>query len=163
MHGNVGINDYHFDEIILDGYAIGDRYRGFYKNGMYHGCGSLNSLKKIKLADGRWEYDVLIDGIEYDWLIKVVSGDLIYKPDCLDDPYDATDDFYYEKIERYGDEIIPFLSSTTEIKESGIEKFYVVDMKVMDRMEQMVNIRTLKDFLLEKNPNLLERIIISSR
>lgn len=111
------------------------------------------------LAQGIWENDRLEKGIEFDYLIEVTSGKLIFKPDCPDDPYDASDDFSYGKMEQYGfDALSPLSFSKVYIEHEGVDKYYVVDMKVDGDTEQMVNIRTLEQFLLSKNPKLLAEI-----
>ena len=103
------------------------------------------------ISIGLWENGTLVSGTEYDWLIRVVDGKLIYKPDNQDDPYDATDGFKYEKLEQWGWRItIPFSLSGVYIENEAIERFYVVDMEVDHNLEQMINIRTLKDFLKDK-------------
>ena len=109
------------------------------------------------VAEGDWKDGKLIAGIEYDWLIKVTRGKLIFKPDCPEDPYDVTDNFEYEKHEQYGWEMpFPFSWSEPEIEHEGLEQFYVVDMHVTEKTEKMFNIRKLEDFLNEKNPEHLK-------
>lgn len=111
------------------------------------------------LQEGWWLDDKLIKGIEYAWLIKVTEGALIFKPDCLDDPYDSTPDFRYEKYEQYGQNpLMRFSWSMSMLEHEPKEWFYVVDMEVDGEYEQMVNIHPLKQFLLEKNPDLFNRI-----
>ena len=111
------------------------------------------------LAQGLWENDRIEKGVEFDYLIKVTSGRLIFKPDCPEDPYDATSDFSYEKLEQYGsDPLLPFEYSREYIEHEGLEKYYVADMELDGDMEQMTNIRTLEEFLRQKNPKLLKSI-----
>lgn len=89
----------------------------------------------------------------------MTTGQLISKPDCPDDPYDASDDFSYGKMEQYGfDALSPFSFSRVYIEHEGLDKYYVVDMEVDGDIEQMVNIRTLEQFLLSKNPRVLADI-----
>ena len=98
-----------------------------------------------------------VESTEYDYLIHVTKGKLIYKPDCPEDPYDATDDFKYERMEPYGwEELSPFGWSLSEIEHDGLDKFYVVDMEVTEKTEHMTNIRTLEEFLEKRNPQRLE-------
>ena len=111
------------------------------------------------LAQGAWKNDRIEKGVEYDYLIKVVSGSLIFKPDCPEDPYDASSNFSYEKLEQYGfDPLLPFNFSRMYVEHEGLEKYYVVDMELDGDMEQMTNIRTLEEFLKQKNPKLLRSI-----
>jgi hypothetical protein len=39
-----------------------------------------------------------------------VSGKLIFKPTCPEDSYDSTEDFKYERMEQYADEVVKPLS-----------------------------------------------------
>ncbi len=111
------------------------------------------------IREGYWVDGELIKGTEYNWLIHVISGELIFKPDCPEDPYDASEDFEYERMEAYGwEELFPFSWSEGEMEHDGFGKFYVVDMEVDEKMEQMTNIRTLEEFLSEKNPKRLEEL-----
>jgi len=111
------------------------------------------------IAEGLYKDEKLLYGTEFNYLIHVTSGGLIFKPDCLEDPYDATLDFTYERMEPYGWETLtPFGWSAPEIEHEGLDKFYVVDMEVTEDTEQMTNIRTLEEFLTEKNPKLLEHL-----
>lgn len=111
------------------------------------------------MGEGLWKDGVLVNGTEYDWLIKVTEGNLIYKPNCPEDPYDATENFKYEKMEQYGWEVLsPLSMSSTYIEHEGFEGYYVVDMEVDSNMEQMVNIRTLEEFLEKKNPETLKHL-----
>lgn len=109
------------------------------------------------IAEGLYKDGELLIGTEYDYLIHVTKGRLIHKPDCPEDPYDATDDFRYERMEPYGwEELSPFDWSVPEIEHEGLDNFYVVDMEVTEKTEQMTNIRTLKEFLEKRNPRRLE-------
>ncbi len=113
--------------------------------------------RKKVIAEGEWKRGKLIKGVEYDWLIRVTKGNLIFKLDCPEDPYDASEDFAYEKMEQYGWEFLPYPFHLSEdyIITDGIDKYYVVDMKVDEGMEQMFNIRTLEAFLQERAPDFM--------
>lgn len=111
-------------------------------------------------AEGLYEDNELVEGIEYDYLVRVVNGKLVFKPDCPEEPYDSSEDFEYEKMIQYGDNSLgPFEWCTNEFIEYGLENFYIVDFKVERDMEQMFNIRTLKEFLGEKKYNRLVKRI----
>lgn len=102
-------------------------------------------------AEGLYEDDKLIEGIEYNCLVRIVKGKLMYKPNCPEDPYDCTDDFEYERLIQYGDNYLgPFEWCTNEFADHGLENFYIVDFEVTRDTEQMINIRTLKQFLGDK-------------
>lgn len=133
---------------IIDGWEKSENYIGEYRNGQYEGQGCEYGLHGETLKDGTWEKGKLIKGMEYNWLIHVEKGRLIYRPKKK--KYDATDDFQYCKYEQYDREILPFMNSTSYIEEEGKDGFYVVDMKVKGDREQMVNIRTLENFMGQK-------------
>lgn len=106
---------------------------------------------------GYWKDGELEKGTEYNHLIRVTRGALIFKPGCPDDPYDATDDFEYEKLEMYHwNPLSPFHWSEHNIAEVGIHNCYVVDMEVDGDTEQMVNIRPLEAFMASKDPRRLK-------
>lgn len=106
---------------------------------------------------GCWKDGELYKGTEYNHLLRVIQGALIFKPGCPEDPYDATDDFEYEKLEMYHWEpLSPFHWSEYSIAEVGFDKCYVVDLEVDDDMEQIVNIRTLEEFLAGRDPRHLK-------
>lgn len=106
---------------------------------------------------GYWKDGELYKGTEYNHLMRVTQGALIFKPGCPEDPYDATDDFEYEKLEMYHWEAFsPFHWSEYSIAEVGFDKCYVVDLEVDGSMEQIVNIRTLEEFLAGKDPRHLK-------
>lgn len=111
------------------------------------------------ISIGLWKSGELIVGTEYEWLIRINKGDLIFKPDNPEDPYDSTADFEYEKLEQWGwRTILPFMNSMVFLENENAKRFYVVDMEVNGDVEQMVNIRTLEEFLLEKDPSFLKSI-----
>ncbi len=113
-----------------------------------------------RIAEGEWKNGTLVEGTEFDYLILVTSGDLIFKPDCPGNPYDASDDFDYVKYDQYGWHLhnSPFLYSREAIVHHGLDKFYVVDFKVTEESEQMYNIRTLEEFLKDKSPVFLKEL-----
>lgn len=113
-----------------------------------------------QIGEGDYLDGELIEGIEYNVLIQVTKGRLIYKPDCPEDPYDSSEDFEYERLEFYGwrDSSKAFALSETYILEDGLEQFYVVDFEVTKDKEHMINIRTLEEFLEEKAPKRLKEL-----
>ena len=112
------------------------------------------------IAEGEYKDEKLVKGIEYDVLIHVKKGELIFKPDCPQDPYDSTEDFEYERMESYGWGLSfrPFSMSENYIIMDGIEQYYVADMKVDEKTEQMTNIRTLEEFLNQHDPKYLRQL-----
>lgn len=113
------------------------------------------------IGEGEYKRGKLITGIEYDVLVHVEKGKLIYKPDCPEDPYDASEDFEYERLESYGWDLsfCTFGMSEDRIVYDGLDQYYVADFAVEKKTEQMINIRTLKEFLTEKDPEQLERLL----
>lgn len=112
------------------------------------------------LEEGLWKDGKLITGVEYDCLIHVTQGTLTFKPDHPEDPYDSSDDFKYERLEQYGWKLSfqPFGASEEYILTEGFNKFYVADMEVDEKTEHMINIRTLEEFLKEKDPDRLREL-----
>lgn len=116
-----------------------------------------NSGNTVKI--GYWKDGELENGTEYNNLIRVVKGSLVFIPGRPGDHYDAIDpdDFEYEKLEMYHWETLtPFQWSEYAIAEVGMENCYVVDMEVDGDMEQLVNIRPLEWFMAGKNPRWLK-------
>lgn len=110
------------------------------------------------LGEGEWKAGKLINGIEFNWLIRVMQGRLIYKPNCPEDSYDASEDFKCEKMEQYASGISfmrVFRLSEPYIIDDGLDKFFVADLEVTETTEQMKNIRTLEEFLKDKAPERL--------
>ena len=115
--------------------------------------------KEEVIAEGLYKNNELVKGIEFNNLIRITNGRLIFKPNCPEDPYDSTDDFKYDKMESYGwGEFYPFKWSEPYIEHEGLEKFYVVDFIVDGETKQMFNIRTLEEFLEKVNPKRLEQL-----
>lgn len=111
------------------------------------------------LAVGYWKDGELEYGTEFNYLIQVTDGEFIYKPDCPEDPYDSTEDFGYDKLEQYGWYLFDvFAMARNYIVEDGLDSYYVVDFDVTKDTEQIKNIRTLKAFLLDKEPEWLEEL-----
>lgn len=111
------------------------------------------------LSVGYWKDEKLEYGTEFNFLIQVKKGRLIFKPDCPEDPYDSSPDFEYDKLEQYGWYAFDvFQMARNYIIEDGLGSYYVVDFDVTKTTEQMKNIRTLKEFLKEREPEWLEEI-----
>lgn len=111
------------------------------------------------LSAGYWKDEKLEYGTEFNYLIRVEKGNLIFKPDCPEDPYDSSSDFEYSKLEQYGWYAFDvFQMARNYIIEDGLDSYYVVDFDVTKTTEQMKNIRTLKEFLSDKEPEWLAEI-----
>lgn len=159
LDGKLGYDNIYGEPAIIEGFGRNGRYAGYYKDGYYEGNGTQFGRSGKKLREGTWATGKLISGTEYNWLIHVTGGKLIYKKVCPKDPYDATDDFEYEKFELYDEDIIcPLNMSKEYIEQDSIDEYYIVDMNVTESTEQMTNIRTLKDFLEKNNLDLLKEI-----
>ena len=110
------------------------------------------------IAVGLWKDEKLLSGTEYNFLIQVKKGRLIKKGDP-DDPYDATEDFEYDRLEQYGWYAFDvFCMARNYIIEDGFNGYYVVDFDVTEDKEQMRNIRPLREFLIEKEPEWLAEL-----
>lgn len=113
------------------------------------------------IGEGEYRKGKLVKGVEYDVLIHVTEGSLTYMPDCPENQYDCSDDFNYDRLESYGWGLSfkTFGVSENYIVNDGLDQYYVVDFDVTDKMEQMKNIRTLREFLEEKDPDRLETLL----
>ena len=110
------------------------------------------------IAVGLWKDEKLVSGTEYNFLIQVKRGKLIKKDDPAD-PYDATDDFEYDRLEQYGWYAFDvFCMARNYIIADGFDSYYVVDFDVTEDEEQMKNIRPLREFLEEKEPEWLSEL-----
>lgn len=135
LDGKLGYNEIEDDPVVMEGFGKTEEYEGYYKDGE------------------------LIVGTEYNIIVRVVSGKLIFKPNCPEEPYDSSEDFEYERMGQYADEEDILLSwPMWYFSEEGLKPYFIVDMQVDNDTEQMTNIRTLEEFLGEENPDLLEQI-----
>ena len=141
---------------FVDGWAKDDEYIGYYTEGKRNGKGCSYGINGEKLKDGMWDMNEFVTGIEYDWLIHVDCGELIYNP--KENDYDASGDFAYSTYEQYGINIIPFMNSETCIEHYHLADCYVADLQVDGDTEQLVNIRTLEQYLEKKNPKRLQNL-----
>lgn len=123
---------------IVDGYEKSETYTGFYKDGKYCGEGTLYSHDKKKLKEGQWKDGELIQGIEYDWLLR------------------KDEDGEWEPYEQYGEDIIPFMYAQQYIINIGIENFFIADLRIDGDSAEEENVRTLAKFLHDTNPELLK-------
>lgn len=112
------------------------------------------------IGEGEYKNSKLVKGIEYDVLFHVTAGSLTYKPDYPEDPYDSSEDFEYERLESFGWGLSfrAFGASENYIIHDGLEQYYVADFEVDEKTEHMINIRTLVDFLREKDPEQLDNL-----
>jgi hypothetical protein len=156
LDGKLGYNEIEDDPVVMEGFGKTEEYEGYYKDGEYDGSGIQFDSNHKPYNSGQWNEGKLIVGIEYNVIVRVVSGKLIFKPNCPEDP---SEDFEYERMEQYADEEVSPLSwSMVYFIEEGLKPYFVVDMHVGNDTEQMTNIRTLEEFLGEENPDLLEDI-----
>ena len=149
--------DYDFDKEITE-----YDFMGSYCN-VADGAHRRHSLRGKTISEGTWKNNRLIQGTEYAWLIEVTEGRLIFKPDCPDEAYDSTENFEYTKYEQaWANSIVkPFecLSNALydfEFDGKSVDTLFVVDMIVEDDIEQMTNIRPIKEYLIKEEPKYYE-------
>ena len=117
LNGELGFNDIFDNAVIISGFGKTKRYEGYYKDGFYEGTGTEYSGDGVMMRKGHWCRGKLLSGTEYDVLIHVTRGKLIFKEDCPEDPYDATEDFEYERLELYCElAVSPFTLSGLYLK-----------------------------------------------
>lgn len=142
-----GINRDYDDDISEDGYHEVKNEDG-------------EVLKKGQFKDGK-----LIDGIEYNIILKITKKD-----SDRDEPISLNElknmNFDYEVWEQYRDLFI-FLFGYQDILETGLPFFYVADKIMKLEGEQVkptyTNFRTLESFLAEHEPDELEYIKTGKR
>lgn len=106
-------------------------------------------LNGCTMSEGYWKEGRLLYGTEYEWLIRVVSGKLYRKEEIhLDSEYACTSGFDYQKLEQNGWEVLgTFTHSMAEIDYYGLDNYYVVDFDIEEEVEQMKNVRPLREYL----------------
>lgn len=148
--------------VVIEGFAKNDEYKGYYKDRKYNGKGILYDGNGDVLEQGEWVDGELKNGVMYNCIIHIIKGQLIYKENSPDDPYDSTEDFDYDIFSQYGQ--LDLVSSMIyelemDIAQNGIESYYVFDFEVNNnKIQKITNIRTLADFLEKKNKELLAEI-----
>jgi len=133
--------DYH-DDIWEDGY-----------HEVKNGNGEV--LKKGQFVDGK-----LIDGVEYNIVLRVAKGEDDKEepvpPDELKD-----EKWHYSEYGQY-EGIFCLMFGRDEIVDTGLQFFYVVDKKLTTEEKRVkptfTNFRTLENFLAEKEPDELDYI-----
>ena len=159
LDGELGFNGIFDKAVIVSGFGKTDGYEGQYEDGLYEGSGVEYGVDGARIREGRWRRGKLLSGTEYNLLIRVTQGKLIFKEDCPEDPYDATDDFEYENLELYGEHALSLSGLLrSRLMDDDIDAYYVVDMTVTVTIEKPTNIRTLREFLRLNNPKLLAEI-----
>lgn len=109
---------------------------------------------------GSWKNGELDQGTEYNWLIRVTKGSLLFADDDPDVCCGATEDFEYEKMEQYSYNLLyPFRLSTPYIEQEGLSTYYIVDLAVNGDMEQIETVCSLEEFLKEHSPATLQRLL----
>ncbi len=112
-------------------------------------------LKKGQFANGK-----LIDGIEYNIVLRVAKGEEDKEepvhPDELKD-----EKWHYREYGQY-EGVFGLMIGRDEIVDTGLQFFYVVDKKVTTEGKRVrptfTNFRTLESFLAEKEPDELDYI-----
>ena len=132
----------------------------------YH---ELKSPEGDIIKKGKYENGHLIDGIEFNIVLKVCKGPVDHKYDYADDPNEqpvmpeelGKTELHYSEYGRYDGYFLGIMDHD-EIEEKGLEFFYVVDKKVKLKGRQIeptyTNFRTLESVLAEHEPDTLETI-----
>lgn len=172
--------DFNFDELKDEGIDISnedviqDYLCGRYEkdeNGWYYekvpdGEHIRRALfQDIKLEEGTFKDDKLIEGISYNWILKFWKVDKDGYED-MNAPAptikELTEETPHENISwaielQYGG-IVGFNNFEPYLEHEGLEKYYVADKKVFDggKKIKLFNMRTLESFLAEYDPNELK-------
>lgn len=112
-------------------------------------------LKKGQFVNGK-----LIDGIEYNIVLRVAKGEEDSEKSVL--PEELKDEkWHYAEYGQYNG-VFRLMSASEEIVEEGLRFFYVVDKKMKTEGKLVkptfTNFRTLESFLAEKEPDELDYI-----
>ncbi len=156
LDGKLGFSDVLDKTVVMSGFGKTESYEGQYKDGFYEGAGTEYGMGGARIRKGLWRRGQFLSGTEYNLLIYVTQGELIYKEDCPEDPYDATDDFDYESLEPYGEHAFSLsVLLRSRLMDADIDDYFVVDMVVDETTQKPTNIRTLREFLRQNNLKLL--------
>lgn len=127
-------------------------------------AGFLYDYKGGKLKEGTFTRNhghETISGIEYNWVVKLISGKLIYNKEAKD--FDGDNNTELEDyIQYYSDDgskinfHFDFLES--EIEHEGFDKFYIADIEIKNNQYRYVNIRKLDKFMMKEDPEQYKRI-----
>lgn len=172
--------DYNIDALLKEGIDVSnedtlqDYMMGRYEkdeNGWYYkkvpdGEHIRRALfQDIKLEEGIFKDDKLIEGISYNWILKFWKVDADGDED-LDAPaptiVELTEDTPHEDISwsiemQYGGNV-GFYMIEDYIEHEGLDKYYVADKKVYGNGKKisLFNMRTLESFLAEQDPKKLK-------
>lgn len=165
MHEGIDISD----EDVLQDYLLGRYERdenGWYYKKVPDGRHIRRALfQDIKLEEGTFKDDKLIEGVSYNWILRFWKVDADGDED-LDAPAptikELTEDTPHEDISwsiemQYGGNV-DFYSLEDYIEHEGIDKYYVADKKVYGNGKKikLLNMRTLERFLVEHDPKELK-------
>ena len=146
LDGEIGVWEEYDDSIkILNGYESSEEYEGYYKNGFFEGEGCLYGLYGKKLSQGVFRRGELVKGIEYNVLVKKETS----KESSLEEGYS---NYFQMDKDFFWDSMI-----SPEIKEDGMDNFYIVDLEICENMEDIIKQQKFEIYLQENDPERLER------
>ncbi len=108
------------------------------------------------LSEGLFENGELSDGVEYDWIIRDDEGLFVYNPETKD--YDGETDIPVSKYMQFYDDMTPFYWVVPHLMETGLDGYYMSDIRVKDGGEEFYNIRPLRVWLAENAPKKLREV-----
>ncbi len=154
--GKLGFDDISFER---DGFVRKEEYEGFVKDYHYEGLGIEYDKKGHKFKEGFWKEGELIAGMEYNWIVRDKTNTLQYNKET--NRYEGDENTALEDCLQFDNrDWDPLMIIRSYITYVGLEFFYVADMKTlgMGKPLSYVNIRSLRDFLKEHNPEALRRL-----
>lgn len=126
--------------------------------------GILYDYKGGKLKEGiftRNHDHETINGFEYNWVVELVSGKLVYNKETKDFDGDGKTELD-ECIQYYSDDgsifNFHFELLENEIEHEGFDKFYIADVEIKNGMYRYFNIRRLDKFMMKEDPEEYKRI-----
>lgn len=152
-------NDIYHRYGIEIGYKNTALYKGFVSEGRYHGSGAeYYTNGKIK-AEGYWLRGDLAAGVKHNCIVERTAGTLTWN--AYEDDFDGSPDceleFLTQLDENYYDGGMHMLEH--EVVESGLDKFYVADYKLVGKESGLfTKMISLEVFLSANYPESLENI-----
>ena len=119
------------EEIKENGYWKNLEYEGYYVDGVRSGQGKTFNLEGRVTSEGIWEDGVLVQGIEYDWVIKVSD-------DETEAFFQLYSNFHYSEEERFQEML------------EGCKTFegcYIADGKDSGEKIEFINLKPFEDYV----------------
>lgn len=108
----------------------------------------------VVLKEGTWKDGELIDGKEYNWIIKDDNHVLRYN--CETQDYDGEAGTKITDYAQYDADFFSMYLMDSELEYEGLEHYYISDIIVKNGTFEYINIRKLENWLEEREPRWLK-------